>query len=89
LGNVLEFEMPFVEVDPGLIHISREHEIRQAIIVKVACRHAAAIVKVFVGEDIVIGGFDDPILKMDPRAVGGYQCKQLLALPYQGKKRQD
>ena len=55
LGDVLETEMPPVQVQAARDHVAGEVDIRQPVVVHVGDRHAAAVVQVVEIDDVVEG----------------------------------
>ena len=70
VGDVLEPVIPLVQVEPVGAHVRREVEVREAVVVDVAHRHAPAVVVVHVAEDVERGVVRQPVDERDAGLLG-------------------
>jgi hypothetical protein len=78
IGDVLELEMAFVEVEFISVQVRREHHLRETVTIEVADRHATAVVEIAVGEDVHLRCVLDAIDEAHPRITRGHHREKMV-----------
>jgi len=87
-GDVLKFEISFIQVDPVLTHIGGEEDIRQTVVIEVADGYAAAIVEVAEQEAVVDLFVHHLIVEVDACVVHQLEQCLIMLLVIAGEKQE-
>src|SRR6266516_1643885 len=87
--NILESEIPPVDVQPVLTLVRREVEVRQTVAVEISGRNTATVIVVEVIEDVQLRCGLQCVDEADPRCLGIQQLEALFSAGSTGRNRQE